>query len=548
MLWLLCFLSIFAFADIDRTKLHLVINDPQTALKELEDADWKHCASLAKERIKLLAKCNYPQKALKAYKTLNNPTNLLLEEIAWGFLNKGIQSHQIGIQFTALVSSYLTNDARAMNAILQCMQKDHSLLRSTAIYLGSHYRDQIFQKKLLALANLDETCSVRKKMIVAVGHLKNATGIKFLNKILKSNETTFFEKKLATESMVQITDKISNKTLSNLTKSNKSYLRELACDFILSLKKKKACKYIVKLIKDPDASVRLKALHTLALLAPNIKNVDLFIEQALDDSVAEVAIKAAWITFIKKADASHLKKWLNHPNDKYQRIAAAALASSGPVALETLKEAIAHKNPFVKANIAIGLIRAGENSPQILNAIHDILDSNMRLSIHTQSHFKVLTPTHVHCRFENPKLRDQMIRLHLINLLAVNDDPRATEMIKNLISKERFEITDIACKMLWKEGDAEALRHVKKLLHSKDYKIRIKAAIVLASLGHDDRVINTLCKAYKEANRTQKITILNALADIANPKCIDFFVDAMSDSFETIRIIAAGALLRALYS
>ena len=147
-----------------------------------------------------------------------------------------------------------------------------------------------------------------------------------------------------------------------------------------------------------------------------------------------------------------------------------------------------------------------------------------------------------------PEAIDQMTRLHILSLLAIVDDKKACDGIKNFLKQKGWGITGFASATLLKEGDEESLNIVKQLLNEEDQDVKVQAALVLALLGREEGVITTLEEAYYKADYNMKIQILEAVGHIGSKKSIAFLVNILDEPYQNLRAVAASSLIRCINS
>jgi HEAT repeat protein len=69
---------------------------------------------------------------------------------------------------------------------------------------------------------------------------------------------------------------------------------------------------------------------------------------------------------------------------------------------------------------------------------------------------------------------------------------------------------------------------------------------MLGLWGGDDAALNALIEAYAAGHRELKEQILEAVGNIHSPLVVPFLVERLQEPSQTLRLIAAASLLRAL--
>lgn len=568
MIWLLA-VALTLLPEIEgvrRVQAHLLIEDASSALKEAELLAQKFPESVEVgiNLVQALAVNGMEERALALWNklALKDP-NLMgrrdaLEELAWGVLKKGIESTQQGIRLSALIGSYLTNDVRAVPVLRRMMRDSNAVIRSVAIQMAPAYRDAILKDEIQRLMVEEKVWMVRLEAIKAVGALKMRSLAPLLKNLVQSDKTTYEERHFAIGSLIEMYDTISQEEFNSLAHSNRAGLRHLAASVVSHLQVPWAKEEIFHLIQDSHRDVRIAAINTFALCyrydTPLAEAKDL-LRLRLTDSDPAVAITAAWAAHLMDPSWGEpfLAAWLKDSLPENRRLAAAALAASGPkgisLAEKTLKES---NDPYVKANIALGLLGQRASVAPAADFLYQFLQEEKRMWMwdnRPNPLFQILAPSqirHVDQIPNYPEAIDQMTRLNLVSLLALVDDPRAVPALKTFLQRKGWGLTGVAAATLLQEGDESALEGVKELLSDPDENVRLQACLVLAFYGRDASVLRELQGAYAGADHEKKLHILEALGRIGHPDSFSFFVSVLNEPFPILRVAAAAALIQGL--
>lgn len=245
--------------------------------------------------------------------------------------------------------------------------------------------------------------------------------------------------------------------------------------------------------------------------------------------------------------------WLVDSLPENRRMAAAALAAAGDrglaLSVKTLK---ASEDPYVKANIALGLLGQRIEVKMGCDLIYEFLQSEKRMwmwDTRPNPLFRILAPSqvrHVDQIPNYPEAIDQMTRLNLVSLLALVEDARALPALKTFLQRKSWGITGVAAATLLQEGDETALEVVRKLLDDADPNIRLQACLVLAMLGREESVLRDLQGAYAGADHEKKLHILEALGRVGNANSYSFLVGVLREPFPILRVAAAAALIQSV--
>jgi HEAT repeat protein len=484
--------------------------------------------------------------------------NDALENICWSILLKASKSQQYITRLTALIGVHLTHDVRAINILNKLMKDSNAIIRSVAIQLSSSYMDKPLMDTIKKLFLEEKLWLVRLEVIKAVGKMKIIEKQKDLKEIIASDKATFEEKEIATEALVNISDNIDYYEIKTLSENPKAGLRKLACDLASYFNVLKAKDIIINLAKDPITDVRIAALNAISLnFLSDIdeKKLENILLNAVKDSNPCVAITACYIAILKNFSFGEnvLKEHIYSDDIENARFASCVLARITNQCLKLKKQIISnHKDIYVKANLSLGLIAERQLIKESSDILFDFLKNQKEKLMWEDKKnplFQILSPSyirHVDQIPRYPEAVDQMTRLHIFSMLAIIDDKRACEAIKSFLKEKGLGITGFASATLLKEGDEDALDIVKKLLDQKDQDIKLQAALVLALLGKDEAVIDTLQDGYQLIDYNMKVQILEALGHIGSKKSIKFLISTLDEPFQNLRVVAASSLIKCI--
>ena len=564
MLWLLAAALIASSGleeeGIRRVQAHLLIEDSQSALTEAEGLAGLYPDSLEvnKTLVEALAANGFEEQALDLWNqlTAKQPDLLydrhLLEELAWGVLKKGTRSTQYGVRLASTIGAYLTRDTRAVPILLRMMRDSNAVIRSVAVQMSTAYRDAPLKDEITRLMRDERVWIVRLEVIKAAGMLKLKEMTPVLQALVQSEKTTFEERQIAITSLLEIYDHISLPEFMTLARSNRAGLRHLACSIAAHFEMAEAKDEVIRLIQDNNPAVRIAALNAFGLV---YKGKEADIAGALTDSDPAVAITASWAAYLIGSPRGEetMEKWLSDSLPENRRMAAAALAAVGgrgvKLSVKTMKEST---DPYVKANIALGLLGQRIEVKVCCDLIYDFLENEKRMWMMDKKPnplFEILAPSQVRHNDQipnNPEAQDQMTRLNLVSLLALVEDPRALPALKTFLQRKSWGVSGVAAATLLHEGDDTALEVVKQLLNDSDANVRLQACLVLAMFGKDESVLRDLQGAYSGSDHERKLHILEALGRIGNAQSYSFLVGVLREPFPILRVAAAAALIQSV--
>jgi len=551
---------------VRRVQAHLLIEDLSSALHEAEQLANQYPESLVagKTLVRAFAANGLEDSALNLWNrlTMNNPNLLydreLLEDLAWGVLKKGLNSTQYGVRLASLIGSYLTHDVKAVSILQRMMRDSNAVIRSVAVQMAASYRDAPLKDEIERLMNDERVWMVRLEVIKAAGQLKMKEMAGKLKALVQSDKTTYEERHLAIAALLEMYDSITMQEWNVLATSNRAGLRHLACSIAVHFRLEEAKEEILRLTQDPHPSVRIQALNAFGIFYR--EKIDMsrskeIVTAAMKDSDPSVAITACWAMLLidPESGSPAMSQWLVDSLPENRRLAAAALSATGERGWKLSKKMLKEStDPYVKANIALGLIGQREEVSDCCDLIYDFLENEKRMwmwDTRPNSLFRILAPSqvrHVDQIPNYPEAIDQMTRLNLVSLLALVEDKRALPAIKTFLLRKSWGITGVAAATLLQEGDETALEVVRKLLNDPDANIRLQACLVLAMLGRDDTVLRDLQGAYAGADHEKKLHILEALGRVGNANSYSFLTGVLREPFPILRVAAAAALIQSV--
>jgi HEAT repeat protein len=551
---------------IRRVQAHLLIDDPKSALREAKVLyeSFEGSRAVGSAYIEALSANGFEEAALNVFNRLSlkypdiMEDRLVLEELSWGVLRRGMESTQYGIRLAALIGSYLTRDVRAVKILVRMMRDSNAVIRSVAVQMSSGFGDAALKDEIIRLMDEERIWLVRLEVMRAVGQLRIKEMEPKLKEILSSGKNTIEERRTAIEALVSINDEVSFEEWSRLAKSDRAGMRHFACNLAAHFNLEAAKEEIIRLAVDTHPDVRIAALNAIGLVylaemeSDEAKELT---ERALNDSHPSVAITATWLSALIDPEMAlpHFEKWLQSSLAEDRRFAAAALSATGfrcaALSVRILKES---SDPYVRANVAIGLVGQRVEVGKCCDTLYGFMNDEKRMLMWDNSSnplFQVLTPSYVRHidQIPNyPEAIDQMTRLNLLSLLAVLEDPRAADALKGFLLRKSWGITGVAAATLLQEGDETTLDLVRSLVDDPDPNVRLQACLVLAMLGRDEGVLSNLQNNYAGSEHERKLHILEALGRIGKDESFSFFLGVLQEPFQILRLAAASGLIQGL--
>lgn len=550
-----------------RVFAHLLIEDPASAVEEAKIALNKHpqSAALWDAYIKALAHAGDEKEMLRAWRIYTSldpkayEKRELLEVMSWAVIQEGARSSSPVVRVMSLLAAYFGDDYKGVDIIVDKLNDRNSAIRMVAMEVASKMRDAPICDKVMEVFRTEQAWNVRLASIQTIGAMKIKKARGDLLKIVGDSRSSSEEIAVAVEALVQLLDQPRLQEIQKLAQSERIGLRLLACELVANFEFVEGIKEIINLAKDSHYEVRAAALLTLGVLRPQSEeeSVDAIIRVAkenVSDADDRVAITAAWLLTLYNPleGQNHFKSLLNSSIKNTRLLAAAALVSCGKYAMPLLLDAFrGHPDPNVKLNLAVGLVgqrvQVADACDLIYSGLVNSTEKWMWLDFGIYHAVAPSTVKHDDLIPNKPEAVNQQVRLELLKLLAINKHAGAQPALKQLLKEKTWGISGVASIQLLSEGDEDSSDVVSSLLTDPDPLLRTQAALVLAMWGRGEDGVEVLMKAYADSDRETKEKILEGLGKIGSQSSVPFLVDRMEESCQTLRIMAAAAIIQALY-
>ena len=481
----------------------------------------------------------------------------ILEGLAWAVIDKGFSSSSPIIRIIAMLGAFFSQDAKGVVILQQGLNDSNSMIRGAAAKLSSHLFDASLQDEMLKGLKTEKVWKVRLEIIQAIGRLKLVDAEEDLKKIIQDNSAHQEERAAAISALVSLSEKIDREHLKDLILSKSSGMRLLACEFISSFDQKADADFLLPLVTDGNPLVRAKAFLTLSrlrVLTVQGNPISKLAEKGILDTDPKVAATAAFVLMLHNQELGVLafQKLMRDPILENRCFVAAALASTGKYGLPLMAKIFNQEQDiFVKMNLAFGMIGQRYDLKNACDSLYKgLTEQKQKLSFIEENTFKTLVPSkakHDEMIPNYPEALNQLTRLDILQILATVHYPKAQLAIKKFLQDNRWGISGMASALLLTEGDEEAIDLVQQLLEDEDLKLKVQAALILSLWGQGESVIQVLQSAYGGADRELKGQILEGIGRVGSEKSCFFLAECLKEPYQTLRIIAAAALLECLY-
>lgn len=542
----------------EAVKAHLILSDPQSALNTIYDALQQEPNNTALLRLELssLACQGNIDTLLKRYKNYqaiseNSFEPVLLEEISWAIIKKAHISSSSNIRKEALISAFLTNEARSIPIFLNALDDPSNEVRLTALKLAARLRDDTILERIFTHFTTTKSLQERLTAIQTLAHSHYPKLNEKLEDLLQESYNSLDEKLAAIYALTTALEQNPTKELLPLFTSNRAHLRAAACQLVAQQQKYDLLEHVFLCLHDPCQIVRLSALQTIGLMASQ-NQVELRLHEFthLQNHVdPETALLASWVLLIhNKQDlaAGVFKRALVSSDVKTACFAASCIAHAGPQGLSLALWGVRQEiNPFVSINLASALVWQRKELELAQEIIFSFLShKHERISWSKDSLFTFIG------KANDPhpaaaESDDLLARLDLIHLLACCNCPHLQNLLKPLLNERTWGITWHAAHLLICEGN-DLHESLSALLNDDNPHVSIQAACILAYQAQDENALRLFKNQYPLVSRQLKEQILMSLAQIGQKQMIPFLVEALDEPFESLRISAARAILLCL--
>jgi len=545
---------------IERIYAHLTIQDPFMARLEAEAAldRYPQSKNLWKAYLKTLSVQHDEKQLLAIWQEYikkfpeENNNHEVIEWIAWSMIEKLSLSSSPLIRCMSLLAAFYAQDAQGVQIIYQALFDPNAVVRGIAVELTPQLGDDKLKQALRVLFKQERNWQVRLEVIRALGKMKVDEARDDLLNILAGNIHSDEEKLSAIEALVCLYENPSKEEIAFLARSTRAGMRQLACEVISEYQLKDYGDLIDPLLEDHHSDVRAAAVEACGFLKR--KQAAERLKDKLKDPDYRVAIKSAWaLTLIEgNHQLKNLEPWFFHESGKVKLLASAALNQCGqhgyPLNIKMFQAA---KDPFVKMNLAIGLIGQRIEVAKAGQAIYEGLITNEEKWMwKEEGAFKMLAPSDASYSSQipqYPQVLNQMTRLEILNILAIVKHPGTENAIKQFLAQKHWGISAIASSLLLTEGDDSILAVMEELLEKTEFSTKVQIALVLAQWGREEKALQVLEEAYARADTEKKEKILEGLIQIASPESIPFFIKCLYEPYATLKTIASLGLIRCIY-
>lgn len=548
-----------------RIKYHLILKDFASACHEIDLAlkEYPKNRDLLREQIHVYALAGLEKEVLDCsknyFKSFDNnfEETALLEEVAWCILEQGINNTSPATRLAALQGAGSTRDARAHLYISSAFKDRCALIRAATCKLTSQLSYTEFSPYLLQLAEFDNSASVRKAALEALGALKETRIKTLILRKLKSADVSREERHVMAKTLATLEEKSPGSCFKGLISSKDPVLRCLGAEYAVYTRLKSSQKDLMILLDDKNYNVQIDVLHALAVLWPQWSCNEKDILKIRDLSYSKdrnLSLAACWV--LSLCHPQEGLKLLQEKIENYclhdRMLAIAVACALGLKAVPLLNDVLENKNldSFAKLNAALALLRLRKENEKAVRWIENFFETNEQsLGRMEWGPLKVYVPERLQSESSMPlEFMDIATKLEIFNLLAIMKAPFVTGALKQCLESRLWGASGIATMVLLSEGEEHESELIEKAMAlARTPQLKLQAALVLAFWGKSEEAFAPLLEAYEGAGRDIKERILGALGSIGSEKTVPFLARSLNEPAASLRVQAAASLLQVLY-
>lgn len=511
-----------------------------------------------------LARSGKAKEALEEWERLNKLTTdqellaLTLEEICWSEIQTGASSSSIKSNYFALISAIGTRHVRAVRLVERFLFSSNPLFKTLSIKMAQHLGDERLKKALLHRLRRESHPAILSEIILSLGVLQDQRLIPELKRFFKSTSPLPLQL-AASIAYAQLNPEIPPEKFTEFIKSKRSGIRILASYLVRENDNLTHIDSLLPLLKDPIPEVRAEAIMTLALSKSSFsKDTEAMLLSLKSDThpMVRIAANYALSRMNNKESLNTLYKTALSEKEfqSTKEGALGALMHIGPTAFPYLEKILNdHIDPLFRLNAAFTLLLWEQSKEKAINEISHFISSNTdtisECSPFDIGSFQLIRKNiQKHHPFINnyPKFMNYLTRLKLVSILAVNDAEQTLNSLQSFLKMPLWGIPAQASLVLIEEMPIEAKNILKQLLEDQDPKIRVQAALILASSSQDKSVLPILEAAYPHVPTEIKFYIIDALGHIGDKSTHPFLIELLKSPIQSYKMAASGALIKSL--
>lgn len=544
----------------ERLALYLELDDPHGALSlaKREGADEETLlqilASFPRGEMHQELQENLSRVLQTARKTVSSKPPLSkerVEKIAWAFIRKSSNSHNLQQQLAAACHAASMNSVEGV-LLLSELLRQPSPIKEYLLKAASALPDSCFIEAAAQSLREEDQFVIRREAIRLLGTRRDPKAKVILEEHLKK---PFLNSEELIETLAALRPHLRFTNLSPPTSGISSLEKLLLIQAAMENPSRNNITAIAHFIMDPDERVEQMAILALGLFGRekiHLKGTPL--QEAYGLRLWAIARNSP--TGSPEADSALLTLeqacFSTFPHIRQQAITL--ICSLGNKSTPTLLRLLSKQtpqgdiDPMVQLHAAVTLTRQGDEvgAKALLELLKTFPERISKANYLLFPMFQLSNVPNSPFIPRLPELVDTLTRLELIALVARNSSLDVKPLLQHYLLQKPFGISGEAALYLHREYAHEGLEFIQELLQDNNQTIRLQAALILGILFQDGRGVSVLLEEYPKAPFDLKIVILQALGASDQESVRYFLIQQLLNPSEEIQLEAAGALLRSL--
>ncbi|MCH1430349.1 MAG: hypothetical protein L7U87_06260 [Chlamydiales bacterium] len=555
--------------DPSRPLLRENIGDMKGALKDLDvQLKAKTSAELVSKKISLLCRLNMFSQAHRLWQENKDTFSIgdrnyrkALEELCWLKLKQGFSTGSLETRRVCLIAAALQNDARSIPFITQSLDTNNAWMRFLATQLSGNYLDEKLWSHIEGKFFETRSYAWLRQVVSIVSRVPLRDWESNLSSFLKKEDVPHDLFVMAASALVTLKEKPEDYDIETLLEGKPAVEKALfKGQAIAKLSHTPSKQELLNLISNASDEVVIVTCRSL-MLRPSISLDHEIVGRLkeLQSRKSTVKLAASALLLVKEEDQQsedYIVECLSSVDVETALLACAYVKTCGPVLMKRLiRELPLVSNLYVKANLLYSLFLLGKDVASDQSYLSKETETVIQQSAFSPaSHYYPLIDVEVFAPygFKDSSMYadktgvEQLILLKIIEAWASRDPERARRSLEMLLANLSLQSMQVAMEFSVTEQLYNTESLLYELLDHSDDRVSLEAAILLAQLKKEKKVISNLQEKYQKASYKKKFRILEALLAIAEQESWSFLEDCLNEPYGQLSYIAAASLLKSL--
>lgn len=484
-----------------------------------------------------------------------------LEELCWLKLRQGFNAGSLETRRVCLIAAALQNDARSLPFIVQSLESNNAWVRHLATQLSANYLDKQLWDHIESKFLETGSYVWLKQVVNIVSNVPLKGWESNLSSLLKRDDVPHDLFVMAAAALITLKETAENYDIEVLLEGKPAVEQALfKGQAIAKLSHNPSKQEILSLLSNTSDEVLIVTCRSL-MLRPSISlDVEIIKKlKELQNRKDHVKLASSALLLVKERDQKsedYITEFLTSADLDIALLACAYAKSCGPILLDGMKKQLPLvSNLYVKANLLYSIFlleeEAGVGQSYLSKEAKAILQHS---TFSPTSYYYPLLGIEVFVPYgfkdssiyADKTAVEQLTFLSIIEAWASRDPEKARESLEELLVNLSLQNMQLAMEVSVTEQLYNTESLLYDLLHHSDDRVSLEAAILLAQLKKEKKVISSLQDKYQKASYKKKFRILEALLAIAEGESWDFLEECMAEPYGQLSYIAAASLLKSL--